>query len=103
MVWFCKTKTWWKSKIVLYECRHFHCIHKNRLYLKDIAGDVETRFDNSNYELNRKKKNVIWLMNDEWDGKIMTIFVGLRAKNYGYLTDDGSQEKNSKDSKERVS
>ena len=44
---------------------------------KDIAEDVETRFDTSNYELDRPK--VIGLMKD---GKIMTKFVGLRAKTY---------------------
>ena len=41
---------------------------------KDIAGDIETRFDNSNYELDRllpkgKNKKVIGLMKDELDGK----------------------------------
>ena len=59
---------------------------------KDIAEDVETRFDISNYELDRllskgkklKKKNkiVIGLMKDALGGKIMTKFVGLRAKAY---------------------
>ena len=46
-----------KAKIVLY--RQFHCIHKDDIY-KDIAKDVETRSDTSNYELDRplpKRKN----------------------------------------------
>ena len=52
---------------------------------KDIAEDVETRFDTSDYELNRplpkwKNKNIIELMKDKLGGKIMTKFVGLRAK-----------------------
>ena len=57
---------------------------------KDIAQDVETRFDTSNYELEcnsidrplprGKNKNVIGLMKNELGGKIMTKFVGLRAK-----------------------
>ena len=54
---------------------------------EDNAKDVETRFDTSNYELERplskgKNKKVIGLMKDELGGKIMTKFVGLRAKNF---------------------
>ena len=56
----------------------------------DIAEDVETRFDTSSYKLDRPlpkgKKKVIGLMKDELGGKIMTKFVGLRAKVYSYLT-----------------
>ena len=53
---------------------------------KDIANDVEKRFDTSNYAVNRplptgKNKKVIRLMKDELGGKIMTIFVALRPKN----------------------
>ena len=33
------------SKIVLYGSRQFHCIHKAGDIYKDIAEDVETRFD----------------------------------------------------------
>ena len=52
---------------------------------KDIAEDVETRFDASNYELDRpfpkgKNKKVIGLMKVELGEKIITKFVGLRAK-----------------------
>ena len=64
------------------------------VYIKadDIAEDVETRFDTSNYELEvnsidrpltkGKNKKVIDLMKDELGGKIMTKFVGLGAKIY---------------------
>ena len=43
---------------------------------KDIAEDVETRFDASNFELDRplpkgKNKKVIGLMKDELGGQIM--------------------------------
>ena len=49
---------------------------------KDIAEDVKTRFDTSNYKLDRplpkeKKKKVIGLMTDELVGKIMIKFLGL--------------------------
>ena len=65
---------------------------------KDIAEDVETRFDTLNYESDRplpkgKNKKVTGLMKDELDGKIMTKFVGLRTKTYSYLIDDGSKDK----------
>ena len=33
--------------------RQFHCIHETDDIFKDIAEDVETRFDTSNYELDR--------------------------------------------------
>ena len=47
---------------------------------KDIGEDVETKFNTSNYELDkllpkRKHKKVIGLMKDELGGKIMTNFV----------------------------
>ena len=56
---------------------------------KDIADDVEKRFDTSNYEFNRllpagNNKKVIGLMKDELGGKIMTEFVALRPKTYSY-------------------
>ena len=35
-------------------------------------------------------------MKDELDGKIRKKFVGLRAKTYSYLIDDGSEIKNQK-------
>ena len=74
---------------------------------KDIADDVETRFDTSNYELDRplpkgKNKKVIGLMKDKLGGKIMTKLVRLRAKPYSYLIDDGSEDKKSKGTKKCV-
>ena len=65
---------------------------------KDIVEDVEKRFDTSHYELDRplpkgRNKKVIGLMKDELRGKTMKEFVGLRAKAYGYLIDDVSEDK----------
>ena len=81
-------------------------IKKDYIY-KDIAKDVETRFDSSNYELDRllpkvKNKNVTGIMKDELGGKIMKTFVGLRAKAYSYLKDDGSEDKKAKSAKKCV-
>ena len=78
-------------------------IKRDDIY-KDIAEDVKTRFDSSNYELDRllpkgKNKKVIGLMKDELGGKFMKKFVGLRAKTYSYLIDDGSEDKKAKGTK----
>ena len=65
---------------------------KTNDFYKDIASDVENRFDTSNYEVNRplptgKNKKVIDLMKDELGGKVITKFVTLRPKTYSFLTD----------------
>ena len=64
---------------------------------KDIAEDVETRFDTSNLELDRtlpkgKNKKVIGLMKEELPEEIMKKFVGLRAKAYSYLKENNNNE-----------
>ena len=71
---------------------------------KDIAEDFETRFDTSNYELDRalpkgKNKQKIGLMKDELSGKILIKVVGLTAKTYSYLIDEGSEDKKAKDTR----
>ena len=69
---------------------------------KDIAKDIEIRSDTSNYRLDKplpkiKYKKVIGLMKDELGGKNMIKFVGLRAKAYNYLIDEGSKDKKAKE------
>ena len=73
---------------------------KTNDFYKDIASDVENRFDTSNYKANTSKtsalarrplttgknKKVIGLMKDELGGKIITEFVTLRPKTYSFLT-----------------
>ena len=51
-------------------------------YINKNIADVETRFDTSNYELNKplpkgKNKKVIGLMKDDLGGKILKEFVRL--------------------------
>ena len=43
-----------------------------------------------------KIKKVIGLMKDGLGGKTMTKFVGLRAKTYSHLIDDGNEDKKRK-------
>ena len=80
---------------------------KTEHFYKDIANDVEKRFDTSNYEVKRllptgKNKKVIGLMKDELGGKIVTEFVTLRPKIYSYLTDDCKEDKKAKGTKKCV-
>ena len=75
---------------------------KTEDFYKDIADDVEKRFDTSNYDANRplpkgKNKKVIELMKDELRGKIMIEFAALRPKTYSYLMDDGGAIKRQKE------
>ena len=77
---------------------------KTKDLYKDIANEVEKRFDTSNYEVNRplptrKNKKVIGLMKDELGGKILTEFLALRPKTYPYLTDDCKEDKKPKGTK----
>ena len=71
---------------------------------KDIAEDVETRFETLNYELSiplpkRKKKKIIGLMKDELGGESMKKLIGLRTKTYSHLIDDCSEDKKAKGTK----
>ena len=81
---------------MLYGYRLLHC--RTDDICKDITEDSETRFYTSNYSLDRplpkeKNKRVVGLMKDKFGGKVMTKFVGLRAKTCSYLLDDGSGDK----------
>ena len=80
---------------------------KTEDFYKDIANEVEKRFDTSNYEVDRplyigKNKKVIGLMKDELGAKIITEFVTLRPKTYSYLTDDCKEDKKAKGTKKCV-
>ena len=74
---------------------------------KDIAEDVETRLETSNFVINRplskgKNKKVIGLMKNELGGQIMKEFFGLRAKTYSYLKDNNDEDKKQKAQKENL-
>ena len=118
------------SKIVMYEFRYDYMVPKYRLeklklchmdtdslvydiktedFYKDIANDVEARFDTSGYSKTDSRplpiglnKKVIGLMKDELGGRIMTEFVALRPKLYSYKVLDGSEDKKCKGIKKCV-
>ena len=78
-------------------------------FYKDISGDVQDRFDTSNYPeghpsgiptgLNNK---VLGKFKDEAAGKIIKEFVGLRAKLYSFKMDEGKENKRCKGIKKAV-
>ena len=80
---------------------------KTKDFYKDIAQDVEERFDTSNYDVDRplpkgKNKKVIGLMKDELGGGIITEFVALKPKTYSYITDEFIEMKKAKGTKKCV-
>ena len=67
-------------------------------FYKDIAEDLEARFDTSGYVpdrplLTEKNKKVIGLMKDELGGKIIKEFVSLRSKMYSYRVEQSEAKK----------
>ena len=100
MVWLCKNKIWWKC--ITLDTNSFTLQVKTDDIYKDIAENVETTLDTSNFEIDRplttgKTKKVIGLMKDGLGGQIMKERVELIAKTYSYLKD-----KNNKDKKKKV-
>ncbi len=84
-------------------------------FYKDIAGDVEARFDTSNYPKPKdesdvkyrplpigKNNKIIGRMKDELGGKIMAEFIALRPKMYAYEKLDGGVDKKCKGTKKCV-
>ena len=67
-------------------------------FYKDIADDVEARFDTSGYVPNLPlpiglNKKVIGLMKDELGGEIMREFVSLQPKMYFYKAGNSEPKK----------
>ena len=90
-----------KVKLCYVDANNFIVYIKVDDIYKDIAENVKSRCDTSNWELDimlpkGKNKKVIGLMKDNAGGKMMTKFFGLRAKTYSYLIYDDSKDKKSK-------
>ena len=91
---------------MLYRYRQFHYSCKTDDIYKNIAEDVESRFDTFNFEIDRplpkgKNKNVIGLMRDQLVGQYMKELLGLREKTLErkYLKDNNDEDKKSKGTK----
>ena len=74
---------------------------------KEIAEDVERRFDISDFELKKplpkgKNKNIIRLMKNELGGQTRKEFVAFRAKTYSYFKDNSDEDKQAKGTKQCV-
>ena len=117
------------SKIVMYEFHYDYMKskygHKAKLmytvtdslvyhietgdFFRNIAGDVEKRFDTSTYSKDDKRplqvgvnKKRLGVMKDELGDKIMTEFIGLRPKMYAYRKIGGEVDKRCKGTKKCV-
>ena len=78
-------------------------------FYKDISEDVKDRFDTSDYPENHPSgiptginKKVLGMFKDEAAGKIIKEFVGLRAKLYSFIMEDGKEKKRCKGVKKQV-
>ena len=78
-------------------------------FYKDIAGDVNNRFDTSDYPENHPSgiptginKKVLGMMKDEAAGKNIKEFIGLRSKLYSFIMEEGKENKRCKGVKKQV-
>ena len=78
-------------------------------FYKDISEDVKDRFDTSDYPENHPSgiptginKKVLGMFKDEAAGKIIKEFVGLRAKLYSFIMEDGKENRRCKGVKKQV-
>ena len=81
LVWYPKPKYSENARLCYMDMDSFIVYVKTDDMYKDNAEDVETRFDTSNYELDKpllkEKKKFIALMKDKLGGKSMKKFVTL--------------------------
>ena len=98
-----------KAKLLFTDTDSFMYEIETEDFYKDIFGDVKDRFDTSDYPENHPSeiptginKKVLGMMKDEAAGKIIKEFVGLRAKLYSFIMDDGVESKKCKGVKKQV-
>ena len=93
-----------KGKLCYMNTDSFIAHIKTEDIYKDLAEDVESRFDTSNDEVDRllpmgKNKKAVILMKDKMRGQIMKKIVGLRPKTYSYLKENNDEGKKAKSTK----
>ena len=78
-------------------------------FSKDISADVKLRFNTSDYPPDHSSgippgfnKKVLGMFKDEAGGKVLDVFVGLRAKLYSYKMLEGEESKKHKAVKKSV-
>ena len=98
-----------KAKLLFTDTDSFLYEIETEDFYKDISGDVKDRFDTSDYKENHPSgiptginKKVLGMFKDEAAGKRIKEFVGLRAKLYSFIMEDGKENKRCKGVKKQV-
>ena len=98
-----------KAKLLFTDTDSFMYEIETEDFYKDISKDVKDRFDTSDYPENHPSgiptginKKVLGMFKDEVAGKIIKEFVGLRAKLYSFIMEDGKENKRCKGVKKQV-
>ena len=98
-----------KAKLIFTDTDSFMYDIETEDFYKDISKDVKDRFDTSDYPENHPSgiptginKKVLGMFKDEAAGKIIKEFVGLRAKLYSFIMEDGKENKRCKGVKKQV-
>ena len=98
-----------KAKLLFTDTDSFLYEIQTEDFYKDISKDVKDRFDTSDYPENHPSgiptginKKVLGMFKDEAAGKRIKEFVGLRAKLYSFIMEDGKENKRCKGVKKQV-
>ena len=98
-----------KAKLLFTDTDSFLYEIQTEDFYKDISGDVNKRFDTSDYPENHPSgiptginKKVLGMFKDEVAGKIIKEFVGLRSKLYSFIMEEGKENKKCKGVKRQV-
>ena len=98
-----------KAKLLFTDTDSFMYEIETKDFYKDISKDVINRFDTSDYPENHPSgiptginKKVLGMFKDEAAGKRIKEFVGLRAKLYSFIMEDGKENKRCKGVKKQV-
>jgi hypothetical protein len=103
-----KTKWGEKAKLLFTDTDSLMYEIETEDFYEDIKEDIHTRFDTSNFPKDHSSnvetganKKVIGMFKDEAGGKVISEFVGLRAKLYSYKCEE-KEEKRCKGVKKAV-